>query len=171
MLTWSLCWCKCIFAIHIENWNKCPMDPNSKMQKSRQLIQSGVAVPLFHLSKMEEFGIKDVSVYINIELQDKLLDINLWEGNIFKIPSCSCESKPKGPAEPWKVVLVDGCCSKGKVKYKAEECLPLGKADNVITLFCNQGDLHAVGSKLYSRQIIAPRTTLASIFTKSELFV
>jgi len=74
----------------MENWNKCLTTPNFKMQKSSQLLQLGVAVPLFHLSKMEEFGIKDVSVYMMTELQDKLLDINLWEGNIFRIPSCSC---------------------------------------------------------------------------------
>lgn len=65
------------------------MAPDFKMQKSSQLLQSAVAVLLCHLSKMEEFGIKDVSVYIITELQDKLLDINLWERNIFKIPS-SC---------------------------------------------------------------------------------
>lgn len=69
------------------------MAPNFKTRKSSQLLQSGVAVPLLHPSKMEEFAIKDVSVYIIIELQDKLLDINLWEGNIFKIPSCPHGSK------------------------------------------------------------------------------
>lgn len=76
------------------------MHPNFKMQKSIQLLQPGVAVPLFHFSKMEKLGIKDVSVYIIIELEDKLLDISLWEGNIFKIPSCSHGSKPRGPTEP-----------------------------------------------------------------------
>lgn len=50
------------------------MAPNFKMQKSSQLLQTIVAVPLFHLSKMGEFGIKYVSVYIITKLQDKLLE-------------------------------------------------------------------------------------------------
>lgn len=33
-----------------------------------------LAVPLFQLSKMGKFGIKDASVYIIIELQDELLE-------------------------------------------------------------------------------------------------
>lgn len=96
--------------------------------------------------------------------------INLWERNIFKIPS-SCGSKPRGPAELWSVVLVDVCDSKQKIIYKTEECLPLGKADNIITLLCNQEDFHPVGSKCCSRQKIPPGTAVSSIFTINKLFV
>lgn len=35
--------------------------------------------------------------------------------------------------------------------------MPLGKAYNIITLLCNQDDLHPGGSKHYSRQIVPPR--------------
>lgn len=73
---------------------------NFKTQKSSQLLQAGVAVPIIHLSKMEEFGIKDLSVYIIIELKDKLLIITFWEQTIFDIPSCLHGSNPRGPEEP-----------------------------------------------------------------------
>lgn len=56
--------------------------------------------------------------------------IYTWKRNIFKIPS-SCESKPQEPSELCSVVLVDVRDSKQKIIYKAEECLPLGKADNI----------------------------------------
>lgn len=49
--------------------------------------------------------------------------------------------------------------------------MPLGKAYNIITLLCNQDDLHPGGSKHYSRQIVPPRMTASSIFTKSELLM
>lgn len=96
--------------------------------------------------------------------------INLWKRNTFKIPS-SCGSKPWRPAEIWSVVLVNVCDSKQKIIYKAEEFLPLGKADNIITLLCNQENLHPVGSKRCSRQIIPPRMAVSSIFTINKLFV
>lgn len=50
--------------------------------------------------KQKNLELKKISVYVIIEVQGKLLDINLWEGNIFKIPSCHMDQNQEDLQNP-----------------------------------------------------------------------